>query len=626
MAEPEKPLAFTADFPAATRDAWRKLVEGVLKGAPLERLDSTTYDGLRIDPLPQRRPGMRPIAARTGEMPWQILARIDQPDPALANSAARQELDNGATGLSLVFAGALGDRGFGLPAHEQTLARVLEGIDIAGAAIELDVSPQAEAAVDAALAKNLTLFRCAKELRIGHDPLGAMAFAGSTSRHWTEVAPHFARRLAALLRDGWQKLAAADGRVIHNAGGSEAQELAFAVATALSYLRALEAAGLPLEQARGLIFFRLTADADQFLTIAKFRALRKLWTRIETACGLSPVPAFVTAETAWRMMTQRDPHMNMLRTTIAVFAAAVGGANAISVLPFTAALGLPDEFARRNARNIQLVLRDESNLAKVADAAAGSATVEDLTDQLCAAAWTLFREIEAAGGCAAALESGMIQSKVAAVRIKRQAAIASGEDALTGASIFPALDEMQVAVVERMPHRTPAPNRPADISFPPLLPIRLAEPFEALRDASDEILRTSGTRPKIFLACLGTEAEFTPRAGFAANFFAAGGIEAVGGLAGASALDAAFAASGARLACLCAPDQTYESDGAKAAAALKTAGAQHIYLAGRPTALEAALRSAGVQSFIYQGCDALSLLQAAHDLLDNHRSRKLQRP
>ena len=323
-------------------------------------------------------------------------------------------------------------------------------IDLAGAAIELEISRDAEAAIDAAIAKDLTFFRRFKALRIGHDPLGAMALAGGGSRHWTDEAPHFARRLAALARDGLQKLAAADGRVIHNAGGSEAQELAFVLAVGLSYMRALEAAGLPLEQARGLIFFRLAADADQFLTIAKFRALRKLWARIEAACGLSPVPAFITAETAWRMMAQRDPHVNILRATIAVFAAAVGGADAISVVPFTAALGLPDEFARRNARNIQLILRDESNLAKVADAAAGSGAVEDLTDQLCGAAWTLFREIETAGGCAAALESGMIQSKVAAVRVKRQAAIASGKDALTGVSIFPALNEMQVAVLERV--------------------------------------------------------------------------------------------------------------------------------------------------------------------------------
>ncbi len=174
---------------------------------------------------------------------------------------------------------------------------------------------------------------------------------------------------------------------------------------ALAYLRALEAEGAALDVARRMIFFRLSADADQFLTIAKFRALRKLWTRVEDACGLTPEPAFVSAETAWRMMARRDPHVNILRATIAAFAAALGGADAITVLPFTAALGLPDRFARRIARNTQLVLLEESHLAKVADPAAGSGALEDLTDQLCHAAWGLFRDIEAAGGIAAALAS-----------------------------------------------------------------------------------------------------------------------------------------------------------------------------------------------------------------------------
>src|SRR5262249_13441721 len=179
--------------------------------------------------------------------------------------------------------------------------------------------------------------------------------------------------------------APADARIVHNAGGSEAQELAYALAVAVAYLRALEAGGVGLDAARGMIYFRFAADADQLLTIAKFRGVRKLWARIEEACGLTPAPAFITAETAWRMMTRRDPHTNMLRATIAVVSAGVAGANAITVLPFTMALGLPDPFARRIARNTQLVLLEESNLARVSDPAAGSGAVEALTDALCPA-------------------------------------------------------------------------------------------------------------------------------------------------------------------------------------------------------------------------------------------------
>ncbi|MGA3309084.1 MAG: methylmalonyl-CoA mutase family protein [Xanthobacteraceae bacterium] len=616
MTDPEKTLPLAADFPPATREEWRKLVDAVLKGAPFERLVSTTYDGLSIEPLAARRSDARPIAARPGATAWEVLARIDQPDPALANEAALRELANGASGLSLVFAGAVGDYGFGLPAREGALARVLEGVDLTGGlAIELDLSPHAEAVIDAALAKGFPLSPRATRVRLGHDPLGAMATAGGAARPWSEEAPHFARRLAALAREGFHgMLAAADGRVIHNAGGSEAQELAFVLGVALAYLRALEAAGSALEAARRWIFFRLAADADQFLTIAKFRALRKLWASVEAACGLAPEPAFVSAETAWRMMAQRDPHVNILRATIAVAAAAFGGADAITVLPFTAARGLPDRFARRIARNTQLILIEEAHLAKVADPAAGSGAVEDLTDQLCRTAWAQFREIEAAGGVAAALESGLIQGEVAAVRAKRAAALARRQDALTGVSVFPNLNEADVSVLEPIPV---SPTRHAQKQmFEPLPRIRFAVPFEALRDASDRLLAATGARPKIFLAALGTPADFSPRATFARNFFAAGGIEPVDSESlDLPALAAAYKAAGAALACLCSADKVYEKQAAAAAQALKAAGARHIYLAGRPGEREAALRAAGVQSFIYEGCDALATLESAYDIL-----------
>jgi methylmalonyl-CoA mutase len=495
---------------------------------------------------------------------------------------------------------------------------VLEGIDLVGTAVELDLSPPAEAAIDAALAKGLALSPRAKCLRLGHDPLGAMAMVGSAARKWNEEAAHFARRLTALVREGYQgKLAAADGRVIHNAGGSEAQELAFGLGVAVAYLRALEAEGVALETARRMIFFRLSADADQFLTIGKFRALRKLWARVEASCRLAPEPAFVSAETAWRMMAQRDPHVNILRAAIAVSAAALGGADAITVLPFTAARGLPERFARRIARNTQLILIEEAHLANVADPAAGSGAVEDVTDQLCQTAWALFREIEAAGGIAAALESGLIQGYVAAVRAKRAAALAQRRDALTGVSVFPNLHEAEVAVEVVAEHKhSPPPQSGKPPMFAPLPAIRLAEPFEALRDASDRWLATTGARPKIFLANLGTPADFSARATFAKNFFEAGGIEPVGGESlDAPALAAAVKTADTALVCLCSTDKVYEKQAAAVAEALKAAGARHIYLAGRPGEREAKWRAAGVQSFIYEGCDALATLKGAYDIL-----------
>jgi methylmalonyl-CoA mutase len=366
-----------------------------------------------------------------------------------------------------------------------------------------------------------------------------------------------------------------------------------------------------------MVYFRLAADADQFLTIAKFRALRKLFARVEQACGLQPEPIFISAETAWRMMTQRDPWVNVLRTTMAAFAAGLGGADSVTVLPFTTALGLPDAFARRLARNTQLILLEEANLAKVADPAAGAGGLEALTEQLCTAAWSLFQEIEAAGGVYAALQSNLIQRKVAATRAERDSAVVRGRDPLTGTSAFPDIHELPVTVLETVPTARPAARSQ---SIEPLPSIRLAEPFEALRDASDRALAATGARPKVFLANLGTPSDFTARTTFAKNFFEAGGIEAItnDGLANVADLVAAFKTSGAQLVCLCSSNDVYAKEAAATAKGLAKPGT-HIYLAGRPGELEETLKTAGVQSFIYAGCDMLTVLRAAHEFLEIHQ-------
>jgi methylmalonyl-CoA mutase len=613
-------LSLAAEFPAATREDWLKLVAAALKGAPFEKLVSKTYDDLRIEPLYGRDPDAKPIPGRAPAVPWRVLARVDHPDAAAANADIRHELANGATGLSLTFAGAIGSYGYGIEASDAALARLFDGVHLdAGIAVELDLGPRGADAprllVD--LVERAGLAPARTDIRFGLDPIGVLATAGSSPLAWDEMAPAFASSIADLKRRGFAgPFAAADARPIHDAGGSEAQELAFALAVATAYLRALEAGGFSVDHARALIFFRLAVDADQFLSIAKLRALRLLWARIEEACGVAPKPAFVSATTAWRMLTKRDPWVNLLRTTVATFSAGLGGADAVTVLPFTAALGLPDRFARRLARNTQLILIEEANLAKVADPAAGAGAIGDLTAQLCRAAWTLFQEIEAAGGIVAALEQGLIQRQVTAVRNARQAAIATRRDPLTGTSAFPDIAELPVAVLDVAPAAV-APAAPAKINIDPLPRGRLAEPYERLRDASDHALAATGARPKIFLANLGALADFTARATFAKNFFEAGGIEAITdeGFAGRDELVAAFRASGAKLACLCSSDRHYETEAIDAARALAGAGAQRIYLAGRAGRLEPGLKAAGVADFIYAGCDALRTLQAAHEFL-----------
>ena len=478
----------------------------------------------------------------------------------------------------------------------------------AGITLELDFGPPSRqvAKLMAEHVRAKGFKPSALNIRFCFDPLGARAVRGAFPMPWVELAPVVTGLIAGLISEGFAgPFAVADGRPVHAAGGSEAQELAFVVANALAYLRALEAHGFDLDLARRLIFFRLVADQDEFFTIAKFRALRKLWARIEKACGLSPRPALVCAETAWRMMTKRDPHVNIVRTTIAALAAAVAGADAVTVLPFSAALGTPDAFARRITRNTQTILIEESNLHRVADPAAGSGAIEALTDALCQTAWWFFQRIEKAGGAADALESGLIQRVVARVRAEREANVARRKDAIVGTSDFPDLNEDTVRVL--------SPSSPAEIATPvgALPRIRLAEPFERLRDRSDDYLAAHGSRPKVFLACLGRPADFNARASFAKSLFEAGGIEAVE--ASGDNLRQRFMDSGAALACLCSSDKLYASEAVATAKALVAAGAKYIYLAGKPGADRATLEGAGISTFLHQGCDTLAILNAAYD-------------
>jgi methylmalonyl-CoA mutase len=614
----ELPLA--AEFPPTSEAEWRKLVEAALKGAAFDkRLVSQTYDGLRIEPLYPRAAGAKPIAGRAPGAPWTVMQRIDHPDPAMANKQALEDLENGATGLTLVFAGSLNANGYGLAATPETLARVLDGIALdAAITIDFNLSPATRNAVQlfADYVQSRKYAQASVDMRASINPIGGLAASGASPAPWSELS----KRVGSMIRDFAEQgyrgpFAVADERIIHNAGGSEAQELAFSLAAAVDCLRALEAAGVPLDAARSMIYFRMAADADEFLTVAKFRAIRKLWARVEEACGLTPKPTVVAAETAWRMMTTRDPYVNMLRTTIAIAAAGLGGADNISALPHTAAIGLPDAFARRVARNAQLVLLEESNLAKVSDPAAGSGAIEDLTGQLCAAAWVLFQNYDKAGGAWAALEQGLIQRDVAVVREKRQAAAARRKDAVTGTSDYPNLHE-DAARVLNVPRVPPPQEQGAKSSIEPLPSIRLAEPFEALRDKSDAMLKATGALPKVFLANLGKISDFTARAMFAKNFYEAGGIEALNndGFKDQAGMIAAFKTSGAKLACLCSSDKIYAIEAVAAAKALAAAGAI-VHLAGRPGDLEAALTKAGVGTFVFMGCDVVSTLQAAHDIL-----------
>ncbi len=610
--------ALAGVFPQPTEEQWRKLVDRALKGASFETLVSKTYDGVALKPLYARAAASPAPALRRNPGRWVILSRVDFSDAEAANRLALQDLEGGADGLHLVFAGSTGAYGGGLlDDDDETIAHALANIRLDyGIPVTLDYSPRAPGAAQALMRfiDRHHIEPSIARVSLGFDPLGAQALHGFAQAPWAQTATSFAQSVKSAAQAGFAyATAVADARAVHAAGGTETQELAFALSAALAYLRALTDAGLDIDAARALIAFRFAVDADEFAGVAKFRAARRLWARVEEACGLAPKPALVFAETAWRMMSRRDPWNNILRGALAAFSAAIGGADAISVLPFTQALGAPDEFARRLARDTQLVLQDEAHIDVVDDPTNGAGGFETLTNELCERAWTAFQQIEAEGGLPKALEKGGFQARVAEAAGLRAKNVARGKDKIIGANAFPDIHENALAVLAPYdPARERAATPPGARETAPLIARRLAEPFERLRDESDAHLAATGARPKVFLANLGSVAAFTARANFAKNFFEAGGVEAVFGpeTESTSEIVAAYRNSGAKLACLCSSDRIYGDAAETAALALKGAGAR-LYLAGRPGELEERLRHAGVAEFIYAGCDMYDALQRA---------------
>ncbi|MDT0306900.1 methylmalonyl-CoA mutase small subunit [Streptomyces sp. DSM 44917] len=617
---PDEGFTLAAEFPGATREQWQRLVEGVLRKAGADvsgeeaeaALATRLQDGIATRPLYTAEdgapdpglPGFPPYLR--GARPegnavqgWDIRQRHADPSPKRANEAILADLENGVTSLWL----AVGPAGIPVDA----LPAALEGVYLDLAAVALDPGAEALPAAEALFALLDAKETGRDEARgtLGADPLGELARTGEEPFTAAEAAALAARCLRE--RPGLRALVA-DGLPYHEAGASPAQELGCALATGVAYLRALSEAGLPLRDAFAQLEFRYAAGADQFLTIATLRAARRLWARVAEAAG---APAAAAAQrqhavTSPVMMTRRDPWVNMLRTTVATLGAGVGGADAVTVLPFDDALGLPDPFARRIARNTSSVLLAEAHLGRVVDPAGGSWYVERLTEDLARAAWAWFQEIERAGGQAAALDSGLIGERIAATWERRAEDLAHRREPITGVSEFPDAGERELV-------REPAPARPGG----GLPRVRRDQAFEALRARSDAHLAATGARPRAFLAALGRPAAHSARATFAANLLRAGGIEPVHDPVTVDAASAgnALAAAGTPVAVVCGSDALYAEHASDLARALKAAGAGRVLLAGRPGALRDGLQSAGVDEFVFAGGDAVAVLSSLLDSL-----------
>jgi methylmalonyl-CoA mutase len=604
-AEHEVPdaLALAGEFDTATREQWRELVAGVLRKAGREDLPDPVEDGLSVcvatgvtvEPLYTAEdagdlpsavgvPGLAPFVrgARAGGVPaapggWDIRQRHAHPDVATTKEAIAADLENGVTSLWLV----LGEGAIPVESLDDVLSDVLldlapvtvqaagvGGIDVAEAFLSL-----VEGRTDLAPGSSL-----------GLDPLGRQAATGEPQ----DLAglADVARRAAA--HDGLRTVVV-DATVFADAGASAVEELGCSLAAGVAYLRALTEGGLSVDEAMAALEFRYSASADQFTAIAGLRAARRLWDRVGEVSGASADfrGQRQHAVTSSVMTTKRDPWVNLLRTTVACFAAGVGGADVVTVQPFDAALGLPDAFSRRIARNTQSLLVEEGHLARVLDPAGGSWYVESLTDSLARAAWDWFTEIERAGGLVAALDSGLIADRIGAAWEERSTRLAHRTDAITGVSEFPNL-------AEKLPERAPAAEALPTGGLPR---VRAAQAFEELRDAA------AGQR--VYLATIGPIAKHTARASFAGNLFQAGGLETPSGDG-----TEGFAGAGTTVACICGTDRDYAESAARLAEQLRAAGATAVWLAGKPD-----LDVDGVDGYAFAGCDAVDVLRTVHEQL-----------
>ena len=615
-AEHEVPddLVLAGEFPAATREQWRELVAGVLRKAGREDLPEHAEDALRrtvatgvaVAPLYTAEdagdlpaavgvPGIPPFVrgARAGaagvtaaggadsDVPggWDVRQRHADPDVAATREAIAADLENGVSSLWLV----LGEGAVPVASLGEVLADVY-----------LDLAPVTVQGGPAAAGAFLAVVEGRDDLApggcLGLDPIGVQAATGE-GQDLSELAD-VARRAMAL--PGLRAIVV-DATVFSDAGASAVEELGCSLATGVAYLRQLTGGGLTVDEAFGQLEFRYAATADQFTTIAALRAARRLWDRVGELSGASPEARAQRqhAVTSSVMTTRRDPWVNMLRTTIACFAAGVGGADVVTVQPFDAALGLPDAFSRRIARNTQSLLVEEGSLARVLDPAGGSWYVESLTEELAQAAWAWFTEIERAGGICAALDGGLVRDRIGAAWAERSKRLARRSDAVTGVSEFPNLTEK---LPQRRPAADPLPTGPGGLPR-----VRAAQDFEELRDRAD----AAPERPRVYLATIGPEARHTARASFAANLFQAGGLETPAA-DGASGL----ADAGTTVACICGTDKDYAESAAALAADLRAAGATAVWLAGKPS-----LGVDGVDGYVYAGCDALETLRAVHEQL-----------
>ncbi len=612
------------DATLTSRERWEASATKALRGASLESLVNTTLDGIEIAPLYTRAAVAH---LRGDEMPGSGSFRRGGTANATATGwEMRQTHHCGTDGVNSAI---LDDLEKGITAITLKDVTDVDLLDVVLDGVHLDMVPihLAPGSRGPALRALMALWE-----RRGHDPaemsgcFGVDPVATLARRGWLThslddglaTSTTFAIRAS----DTMSGIAVydIDGTAFSDAGASDAQEIAAVLSGGVRYLRAMVEEGLAVETAARQLQFSISVGPDQFAGIAKLRAARQCWARIVESSGGIPTARgmYIHAITAYGMITRHDPWVNMLRTTTAAFAAAVGGADAITVTPFDSGIGHPSELGHRIARNTQSILCEESLIGAVVDPAGGSWYVEDLTSKLADKAWTHFQAVEARGGIGAALLEGSAQSAVAGAVAERHRRVATRADGLVGTSEYPTLDEVAVAIPSSP--SAPVPGDDAVITCEVLMPRRWSQTFDELR----AVAAAASEPPTAFLANLGPPAVHNARATFATNLLASGGVRAIDGtrlddtglddtgLDDTDAVLSSFAASHAHAAVICSSDAVYSQRAAATAAALKAAGCKWVLLAGGPGESADALRASGVDDFIHVGCDVVEALTHLH--------------
>lgn len=694
-----------SEFPYPTYEEWYDEAVKLLKGAPFEKkMYMKTYEGITLQPIYTQKdvegrpyieslPGFAPYlrgntAGGYQEQPWQIAQEISCATPEEINAALQNDLQKGQTAINLVFDRAsqqgldpdharredIGQGGASVATLED-LKTILEGIDLEGTPIFIQAGIAAVAAQALLTAFAQTSRKAFTKLQGGvvNDPLGVLVLEGTlpysldTAYKKMAAATNWAANQTPQF-----KTIGVQGTLYHNSGANAVQELAFTMATGVEYLRAMQHAGLSVNDAAPRMFFCFGVGTNYFMEIAKLRAARVLWAKIVKAFDGNTEAQKMTIHvrtSSWNT-TVYDPYVNMLRTTVESFASVVGGCDSMYVGAFDEPIRRSDEFSRRIAHNTHLILKEEAHLDKAIDPAGGSWYVESLTDELARKAWTAFQEIEKQGGIVCALLAGIPQQASEQIAQQRKANLSTRKDVLIGTNMYPNLDEKPLEIRELDPaaqkaradevaryritqggnaasllseklpkllqssplgimqvmieaaasgatlgelEQSSVPEGDAGISIKPVTIHRGAAMFETLRKAAEAYAVRTGARPKIFMANMGPIPQHKARADFSIGFFEVGGFDILKNDGFPTVEEAANAAlaSGAPAVIICSTDETYPEIVPALTQKIKAAKPETIViLAGYPQEYVETFQQAGIDEFIH-------IRANVHDIIAN---------